>query len=702
MRRCFLFVLILGVAGTLFGATRTQTRLLLSARQARAGETIWAGVELRMPPPWHTYWRNGGDAGSPTTINWSLPGGVTAGDIQWPAPEKDTTSAGGISLVTYGYKDEVILLVPITLAANLQPGPLALAAKVHWMECNSDTCVMGSGEVSQTLIIGDEAKPSEDAAAIEEWRKRLPKMDASPPAKAFWENAASGDSRPVIIEWKTREKPADFYPFEAKDFTVDGKTDLLDGDGARFRKIVNKSQGQWPDHLAGLLVGKAGSPNPMAIQVNLPIQGAAPAVKPAAAPAAAQSLLLMLLFGVVGGLILNVMPCVLPVIALKVLGFVNQTKETPERVRRMGLVYGAGVLVSFLILAGLAIGAKRAGQLANWGDAFRNPQFQVVLTILITLIALNLFGVFEITMSGRVMGAASQLTARHGYSGAFFNGVLATLLATPCTAPFLTAALAFAFTQPAMVTILIFLSIGVGLALPFVVICWNPQLLKVLPKPGAWMENFKTIMGFPMLGTAFWLLWVSAKNEDDVLWLGLFLVVLALAAWVWGTFVQRALRGRAIAAVACVLIILLDYGVILEGQVHWRLPASAHEAGIDWQVWSSQAVKRAQEEGHPVLVDFTAKSCATCKFNEFTSLDIAATRAKLQQIGAVALRGDYTHEDPEIARMLREFDRPGVPLVLVYSKDPNKPPQVLPGFLTPSIVLNALNCAAGLNEQASR
>jgi thiol:disulfide interchange protein DsbD len=695
MRRCFLVVLILALSGPLFGAprTQTQTRLILSTEQARPGQTIWAGVELKMPPPWHTYWRNGGDAGGATTINWSLPDGLSAGDIQWPVPQKATDSAGGLSLVTYGYKEDVVLLVPIQLAATLQPGSLTLRASVNWMEC-SDVCVLGHSEVSHALTIGNQDKPSADAPAIEDWRKRLPKTDLSVPAKASWENLAPGDTRAVIIQWNSPDKPADFYPYAAKDFTVDGKTDVLQGEGIRLRKIVNKSSGQWPDHLAGLLVGKTDSPNPIAIEVNLPIGGGPPAAKPSAAPAATRPLLLMLLFGVVGGLILNVMPCVLPVIALKVLGFVNQSKESPERVRRLGLVYGLGVLVSFLVLAGLAIAAKRAGQLANWGDAFRNPQFQVVLTVLITLIALNLFGVFEITLSGRIMGTASHLTSRQGYPGAFFNGVLATLLATPCTAPFLTAALAFAFTQSAMVTILVFLSIGGGLALPFVAICWHPQLLKVLPKPGAWMEQFKTVMGFPMLGTAFWLMWVSAKNEDDLLWFGLFLVVLSLAAWVWGAFVQRALHRPAVAAAICLLILLLDYSVILEGQMHWRLPANAHPGGIDWQVWSPPAVTRAQEEGHPVLVDVTAKSCATCKLNEFSSLNIASVRAKLRQIGAVCLRADYTHEDPEIGRMLREFDRPGVPLVLVYSKQSDKQPRVLPGFLTPSIVLNALNAAA--------
>ena len=311
-----------------------------------------------------------------------------------------------------------------------------------------------------------------------------------------------------------------------------------------------------------------------------------------------------------------------------------------------------------------------------------------------TLIALNLFGVFEITLSGKALGAASELSAKPGFPGAFFNGVLATLLATPCTAPFLGVALAFAFTQSPLVTVLVFLAAGLGLAFPFVVLCWNPRLLKLLPKPGGWMEKFKNAMGFPMLATAVWLMWVSSSREDDALWLGLFLVALALAAWIWGQFVQRGARRRALVAVICLLLLAADYGVILEGQLQWRSPPQTKTAGIDWKTWSAEAVEEARRVGHPVLVDFTARSCLTCKLNLASSLEIDRTRAKLRQIGAVAFKADDTREDPAIGRELRRFNTSGVPLVLVYSKDLGKEPQVLPTFLTPAIVLNALDQAA--------
>jgi thiol:disulfide interchange protein DsbD len=647
---------------------------------------------MDMPPPWHTYWRNGGDAGQATEIKWTLPKGVTAGEINWPLPAKETDTAGDTSLVTYIYMNQVVLLVPLTLDKSLRPGPLTLAASVKWMEC-SDICVMADKEVTATLTIGDAAKPSSDAAIIANWRKKVPQPDNDFNFTAHWDSAPPKDNaRGLIIDWNVM-LVADFYPYANTNFEVEGMTETSQPTPRSFclRKIVKKSEGNWPEQIDGIMVGGGAG----GVEVHLKIQASAPstAAPIPAAPAQTGSLLVMLLLAFLGGLILNVMPCVLPVIALKVLGFVNQSKEEPRRVRQLGAVYGLGVLVSFLVLAGLSIGAQRAGGVANWGDAFRNPQFQIILTILMTLIALNLFGVFEITLGGKALGAAGELSARPGFPGAFFNGVLATLLATPCTAPFLGVALAFAFMQSPLVTILVFLAAGLGLAFPFVVLCWNPRLLKLLPKPGAWMEKFKNAMGFPMLATAVWLMWVSSSREDDALWLGLFLVALALAAWIWGQFVQSGARRRALAAVICLLLIGADYGIILEGQLQWRSPPQTKTTGIDWKVWSAEAVEEARRAGHPVLVDFTARSCLTCKLNLASSLEIGRTRAKLKQIGAVAFKADDTREDPVIGRELRRFNTSGVPLVLVYSKNLGKEPQVLPTFLTPAIVLNALDQA---------
>ena len=325
------------------------------------------------------------------------------------------------------------------------------------------------------------------------------------------------------------------------------------------------------------------------------------------------------------------------------MGFVNQSKEEPRRVRQLGAVYGVGVLVSFLVLAGLAVGVQRAGGVANWGDAIRNPQFQVIITVLMALIALNLFGIFEITLSGKVMGAASELSGKSGFAGAFFKGVLATLLATPCTAPFLGTAVAFSFAQPPLVTLLFFLVVGLGLALPFVVLCWNPRLLKLLPKPGGWMEKFKNFMGFPMLATVVWLMWVSSSKEDDELWLGLVSGGARAGGLDLGPI--RAARHKAPDIGGNDLPSAARRGLwshLWKGSFTGVRLIKSTQTGLTWKVWSPEAVEAARRAGHPVLVDFTAKSCVNCHLNLARAIDIVATRAKLKQIGAITLKADFT------------------------------------------------------------
>jgi thiol:disulfide interchange protein DsbD len=326
-----------------------------------------------------------------------------------------------------------------------------------------------------------------------------------------------------------------------------------------------------------------------------------------------------------------------------------------------------------------------------------------VLTTLITLVALNLFGVFEVNLGGQALSAAGQLASRQGAPGAFFNGLLATALATPCTAPFLAPALGFAFAQSPALILLIFLFVGLGLAAPYVVLSWNPALLKLLPKPGAWMEKFKIAMGFPMLLTAVWLFNLAADDYGkNVLWLGVFLVLVAFAAWIFGAFVQRARAGKGVAAAIVLLLLIGGYVYALEDQLHWRAPmvftdtSSLPESpdGITWQRWSPQTVAQAQGEGRPVLVDFTADWCLTCQVNKKIAIEIPSVRQKLKEINAVALIGDYTHFPDSITTELNRYNRAGVPLVLVYPKTADSQPIVLPEVLTPGLVLDALDRAA--------
>ncbi len=692
-------------------AATTQVRLLLPTDAVAPGQTVLAGVRLKMAPLWHTYWRNAGDAGAPTEIEWSLPAGITAGEIQWPTPEKVKFG----DLLTYGYHDEVVLLVPLSVAADAAPGPRELKAEVSWLECEVQ-CVKGSGDVSAKVTVGPGGKPTEEAPLIEAWKGKLPKSGSDMAAKASWAAAAEGDSRPIQIEWTPRNAKAtyDFYPYPGKGFEIAAKTEVSSAGGkARLKKAVTKYEGDWPAEVSGLLVEQTGKESVAAYEVKMALTAASTAgtAVGSVANAKAESLWKMLGLAFLGGLILNIMPCVLPVIALKILGFVQQSKEAPGRVRSLGIVYTLGVLASFLVLAGLVVAIQQAGRLASWGMQFQNPVFLVAMTTLVTLVALNLFGVFEINLGGRAMSAAGDLASKEGASGAFFNGALATALATPCTAPILAPALGFAFAQPPLRLILLFLVMGFGLAAPYFVLSWYPQWLRVLPKPGAWMEKFKIAMGFPMLATALWLLTVTQDHygSSGPLWIGLFLVVLGLAVWIWGEFVQRGRTRRGLAFALSILLVAVAYGYALERELNWRNPAPpaanglhVKKDGIPWEAWSPQAVADARGAGRVVLVDFTANWCVTCKANKKSSLEIPSVRQKLKDLNALALLGDFTLEDPRIAEELRRYQRAGVPLVLVYPMDKTAEPIVLPSLLTPGIVLDALEKAAGKQTAAVR
>jgi thiol:disulfide interchange protein len=717
-RIVFLFLICLCLAALTARAAHTQVQLLLSADPAKPGDTIWAGVDLKMDAGWHTYWKNPGESGIATTIKWDLPPGVTSGEIQWPLPEKLPPA----EVTTFGYEHEVMLLVPLTLATNLPPGPLVLKAAVSWLECEQQ-CVPGSTNVEAMLNIGDETKTSANAATIESWKGKVPKTlnNSGWNVRAWWEGLANDDMRSLIIAGDFQgaifgqlPNKFDFFPDANDNFEVQAAIEKISELKTLFcfRKPVKKFSGDWPKEISGVIAMESGSLR-TGIEVKLPVSDQVPIVAPAAATSAtatasasalaSQPLWKMLIYAFIGGLILNLMPCVLPVIALKILGFVNEAGSSPRRTRALGGIYAVGVLFSFLVLAAIVIGVKAAGHQAGWGMQFGSPIFIVCLTTLVTLVALNLFGVFEVTLGGLALDAAGGLASKHGPTGAFFNGVLATALATPCTAPFLGAALGFAFAQSAGIIILIFLSVGLGLSAPYVLLSWNPAWLKFLPKPGAWMEKFKIAIGFPMLATVVWLFNIAtASYGKNVLWLGVFLVDVAFAAWIFGEFFQRGRKHRTAAAIITLILLVGGYAFALEKELGWRaampepgttglLKESAD--GIDWQRWSPEAVAQARAAGKPVLVDFTADWCLTCQVNKGTSIEIPSVRAKLKEINAVAFVGDYTRTPDNITTELQRYNRAGVPLVLVYPKDAAAPPIVLPEVLTPGIVLGALDNA---------
>ncbi len=709
------------VASPAHGAN-TRATLLLSASTVKPGDTIMAAVRLEMSPGWHTYWKNYGASGIATSIKWELPKGVTAGEIRWPAPEKfvpekvddDGKSIPGsedFEQTNYTLHDEAVLIVPLTIASNVDFGRIALKAHVEWLECQV-SCFPGKQDVNAALEISSTTKPSEDADSIADWQNLLPKTGESLAPTARWENKTAKGARALLISWKTSDNSSgwDFFPERSEDFEMQHQTEtVFETNGtAVVRKLVTISSNTWPNEISGLLVQKrSGKQESFAVTLRIGGGNEAPVETSGSNSPVKEKkpLWFWLTYAFIGGLILNIMPCVLPVIALKILGFVEQAKESPGRVRALGLVYASGVLVSFLVLATIIIAIKSAGHKAGWGMQFSNPQFIVGMSALITLVALNLFGLFEVTLGGNTLGAADKLASRHGASGAFFNGVLATILSTPCSAPFLGAALGFAFSQPPGIIVLIFLTVGLGLAAPYAILSWQPSWLKFLPKPGAWMEKFKMATGFPMLITAVWLTsLVGTFYGEQSWWLGVFLVLLAAGAWVFGEFYQRCNRGRGVGILFTVLLLATGYLWALESGLDWRHPqqpdATSEKVanapkGYSWQRWSAEAVAKARAEGRVVVVDFTASWCQTCKISVKPGFEAKSVVEKLKQLDAVALLADYTSFPKPITEELERFGRSAVPLVLVYPADASKPALVLaeplpfPSPYAP-VILNAL------------
>ena len=683
----------------------TKVKLLISHETAKPGSTFMAGIEMTMDEGWHTYWSNPGTAGIPTSVKWELPDWVTAGEIQWPVPEKFQS----LGSTGYGYKNTIVLIVPLFVSENAPLGQVELSAKVSWLECEIQ-CNPRNQEVSANFVIGQALKESSSVNTIRDWKEKIPQRAPVNiiKAKAWWGEEINQDERRFIVEFDSEEagSEVDFFSFKFADFefSPESKINFFDDSKVRVEKTVLKFEGQWPVRAQGLLVFNLNDyEKTRAVELDIPIEIERSATLNLKANN--QSLGMILLYAFFVGLLLNVMPCVLPVISLKILGFVNHGHESKARVRMLGVLYGIGVFVSFMILATIVISVKSAGELASWGMQMSNPQFVVLLTILVTLVALNLFGIFEVTL-GSVGVAAGSVSSKEGASGAFFNGVLATVLATPCTAPFLAPALGFAFMQSADLIILIFAFVALGLALPYVILSWNPKWLRFLPKPGPWMEKFKISMGFPMMGTVIWLFMLNYEYYGDrILWFGIFLIILSMSLWVFGEFFQRGTKRKGLALGIAGLLGIGGFIFGLEGQFQWRNPIDSNSksvdvvqdfpGGIQWHNWSPSAVIAAQKNGQTVLVDFTAKWCMTCIANKKTSIDISSVRSLIAEKNIKAFRADFTRRPDHITRELAKWNRVGVPLVLVFSADINKKPQILPEVLTPSIVLEALNKSAG-------
>ncbi|MEI6342446.1 MAG: protein-disulfide reductase DsbD domain-containing protein [Verrucomicrobiota bacterium] len=706
---------------------RTKATLLLDHSMASPGSRVMAAVRLVMPDHWHTYWINpseGGLGGQATTIEWELPQGITAQAIQWPLPRRLKEEAGSV----FAYEGEVALLVPIDVSGNASVGEYTLRAKVAWLECDK-SCVPGRATVEARLTIGSTASASPTAPEFPAWLARIPKAQPFPVALAWSASKQANDAkkRSYSIQFQPASAGVagrwDFYPEPIEGLSFEGGPDASPDATGRVM-ITGEAEWEqepWPGSLAGLVVHVAergGDASRTAFRVvaqattNASSATAVGSGEAAAGTPVDRPFLIVLGMALVGGLILNIMPCVLPVIALKILGFVRQAQESPGRVRMLGLMYGAGVISSFGLLGGAMVALSMAKQAVHQGILFQSSIFLVLMTVLVVVIALNLFGVFEVTLGTGGLGKAGDLAAKEGAGGAFFNGVLATVLATPCSAPYLGVSIGYALRpgQSPWVTLAMYLTAGLGLALPYVVLCFQPRWLKLLPKPGNWMILFKKFMGFPMLATAVWLFMLTANHydKDRILWLGWAIIVVVLACWIYGQFIQPALRAPKLAWVAFLGLLALAYLWMLEREVDWRHPADpATPSGtgtalrpsgrhkLPWQPWSPEAVEKARASGKPILVDFTADYCTTCNSNLRLAIEVPAVIQRIQETGTLVFMADFSRNDPRIAAVLQAYQRPGVPLVLVYPAHPTSPPKALPELLRESIVLDAINWAVG-------
>ncbi len=707
MQRAVLFVVAAALAAvpavpapaaSRAASKHVRVELLAETQWIQPGTPFVLGIRQQMDPGWHTYWLNPGDSGLPTRMRWELPEGFTAEPFDWPAPEAIVAPP----LVSYGYEGEVMLLARLTPPAGLAPGAkVTLGGRLDWLECEK-ACLPGRAQLDLELEVRAEAPQAraDVAAAFAATRARLPQDGAS------WSPGVHAGPQLLALAFRPPSAltKAAFFP-EAQQVIDHARpqTLLRTADGYRLEMVPAPSAAT-PETVEGVLVVEhAGGSSavrltatPQALTAALP---PGTPVIPGAPPASGStSVLGALLLAFVGGMILNLMPCVLPVLSLKIMAFVQHAGDR-GRAWRHGAAYTLGVLLSFWALAGALLLLRAGGAQVGWGFQLQSPAFVVFLACLFFVIGLNLFGVFEVGLSLTTAGGALQ--GRSGLMSSLAGGALATIVATPCTAPFMGSALGFGLTQPPAVSLLIFTSLGLGMALPYLLLSAQPALLRFVPRPGRWMETFKQLMGFFMMGTVVVLLWVFGQQAgiDAVTALLAGLVILALAAWIYGRGTAPG-AGAGARRVAYALSLALALAGLSVGFTQAR-PAPKADAGgvvrqglMEWEPWSPERVAQARAEGKPVFIDFTAAWCLTCQVNERVAFGTAEVQARFKRQGIVALRADWTRRDDAITQALASYGRTGVPVYVLYAPGQSQP-HLLPEVLSPGLVLAALDSQLG-------
>jgi thiol:disulfide interchange protein len=672
-------------------APKVQAQFVPEQSEVRPGETVTVALHKVIREGWHTYWLNPGDSGAPTFIEWALPEGWSTGDIQWPYPMRLPIGP----LMNYGYEHEVALLVDVTVPADATPGEtLTFPTDVGWLVC-ADVCIPEDATVDLSLTISETpAPPSSDTEQFfVEARSKLP-LNASFTSRFDADDARFALRMETDAFVAAPPRDAVFYPY------TDG---IVEPPAAQNLRIVQnglvlETAAGWEisdpekrpgfEDVSGVLVLTSAGGQTESFALN-----ATPGIIPIVVPLALADvgLLTALLFAFLGGIILNLMPCVLPVLSMKALALAKEA-GVPAKAKYEALAYTAGVVTTFLLLALVLIGFRAGGSAIGWGFQLQQPIFVAALALLMFAVGLNLAGLFEIS-AGRLAGAGQNLTGKGGPAGSFFTGTLAVVVATPCTAPFMAGALGYAATQSAVISLSVFFALAIGFALPFLILGFSPSLLKHLPRPGAWMDVFKQVLAFPMFGAALWLVWVLAQQTGPD---GLFAVfaaglALAFALWAFGASGRATGNGSKLgygsAVVALILMALLTARI--GGSAAVQADASGGGA-LGYEPYSASRVTELRAEGTPIFVNATAAWCITCLLNEQVALSGDTLKTAFEERSVVALKADWTNQNPEITALLAEYGRNGVPLYLYYAADSDTP-KILPQILTESIVLAALD-----------
>jgi thiol:disulfide interchange protein len=657
-------------------------QLVVPPSQLYPAQSFTAGLYFKLEPGWHVYWINAGDSGEPPSIHWTLPPGINAGALQFPAPRRLPLGP----LMDFGYENEVLFPIAITTAPTLSASAsAALAARVSWLVCR-EVCLPGHAQLSveRPVLTSRPAQPNIDAAAAQLVSRFQALLPALLPAGDQARFRASGSGFLLSVQIGSSDSTAQFFPLDQnviKNAAPQPVTAIADG--VVLSLAADENLKTAPGYLNGVLVLSQGR--------SYQIQARPGALASAAVtPAPTSGLLRIILLAFAGGILLNLMPCVFPVLFIKGLALVQASAEERHKLRLHGLIYALGILFSFWAVVGVLLALRGAGHQLGWGFQFQSPTFLALIALLLFFLGLWLAGMFEIGLT--LTSAGGNLAAKSGYTGSFFTGVLAVIVATPCAAPFLGVAIGYALASSVFVTLGIFTALALGLAAPYLLLAFNPAWARILPRPGAWMEVLKQAVSIPIFATVIWLVWVFNLIAGGAVLVSLLaaFLLLAIAGWFLGRWPARRFA-TVIAVFILALAVFLPLWMVRVLPPAPNATAAAVASATEWQAYTPQLLAHYRAQGRPVFVDFTASWCLSCQVNERVILDRADVQQRLKDSGVALLRADWTRQDETITQALLALGRSSIPTYALYPAGANTQPRLLPEVLTPGIVFSALD-----------